>query len=86
MAAGTIVPGTARKDGTYAYVSVLIAEGGRLGNIEYPGQTFLKKDDGADKTAAELKADLIASVKATRDVQIGVAVAALANVSGAVVV
>jgi hypothetical protein len=86
MASGTIVPGTPRQDGTYAYVSVLVAEGGRLGNVEYPGQTALVKVDGSAKTNAELKADLIASVKATRDAAIGAAIQAVANVLGAVVI
>lgn len=86
MANGTIVPGTARRDDTYAYVSVLVAEGGRLGNVEYPGQTSLNKDDGTAKTVAEIKADLVASVKATRDAQIGAAIVTLGTISGAVVI
>lgn len=86
MANGTIVPGTPRRDDTYAYVSVLVAEGGRVGNVEYPGQTLLLKEDGTPKTGAELKADLIASVKATRDAAIGAAIQSLANVTGAVII
>jgi hypothetical protein len=86
MAAGTIVPGTPRQDGVYAYVSVLVAEGGRLGNVEYAGQTPLADAAGNPKAAAQVKADLVASVKAARDALIGAAVQTLANLSGAVTV
>jgi hypothetical protein len=66
-------------------VSVLVAEGGRLGNVEYPGQTPLNDAQGNPKAAAQVKADLVASVKATRDAQIA-GVQALGNVSGTVVI
>lgn len=82
MAVGTIVPGTARVDGVYAYVSVVVNEGGAVGPVEYPGQTPLAKDDGTAKTGAEIKADLVASVKAARDAQIKAAAQALGGVSG----
>lgn len=56
MAAGTIVPGTARQDGANAYVSVLV------GNVEYNAQTPLLDTTGAAKPLAQVKADLLAAV------------------------
>jgi hypothetical protein len=83
MANGTIVPGTARQDGVRAYVSILVAEGGQLGNVEYTAQTTLNDLQGNPKTVAQIKADLIASAKAARDNQLGAGITGVA-ISGAV--
>lgn len=85
MAAGTIVPGTPRQDGVNAYVSVVVAEGGALGNVEYSGQTPLVDAAGNAKSNAQVKADLVAACKAARDAQLRASAQAMAGVTGAVV-
>ena len=82
MAAGNIVSAT--KDGTNAYVSVSVNEGPGLGTVEYMAQTPLVGEDGTPKTAAKIKADLLAAVTAQRPQ--GSGKTALPGVSGAVVV
>jgi hypothetical protein len=82
MAAGTIV--AAYKDANSAYASVLVAEGGATGNVEYNVATPLLKADGSAKTTAELKTDLTAAVTTKRNAQL--AVAAAVAISGAVTV
>ena len=75
MATGTVVK--AWKDELRAYLAVRVAENNGE-NIEYIGETPLtksvlneetKKYESVAKTATEVKADLVAAVKAIRDKQ-----------------
>lgn len=85
MAAATVV--TAYKDGTNAYASFLVAEGGARGNVEYgPVSTPLLKPDASAKSAAEIKADLLVAATALRNAQLAPALSAQAGVSGAVTI
>lgn len=79
--AGTVV--AAWTANGQAYASVLVAEGGSAGNVEYVGSTPLVDAQGVAKSAAVVKADLVAAVKAVRDAQQGTR-APLPGVSGAV--
>lgn len=67
MATGNIVSVT--DDGTTCYAAIAVNDGGRRGTVEYNVSTPLKREDGADKTVAELRADLAAECKALRDSQ-----------------
>lgn len=68
MAQGRIV--RVERDDTYAYAWIGVAgdwssDAGVV--TEYAGMTPLRKPDGSLKNFAELRVDLIASCKATRD-------------------
>jgi hypothetical protein len=64
MATANVVSAT--KDATTAYLSVAVAEGGKLGNVEYSASTPLLDDTGAAKTAAVVLVELRALITAQR--------------------
>ena len=55
------------KDAANAHLAIRVNE--TDGATEYIGSTALKSEDGKAKTAAVLKAELVASAKALRDKQ-----------------
>jgi hypothetical protein len=64
MATANVVSAT--KDATTAYLSVAVAEGGNLGNVEYSASTPLLDSAGVAKTAAVILAELRAAITAQR--------------------
>jgi hypothetical protein len=83
MAQATIV--RAWRDDTNAYAAAVVNDGPPRGTVEYIAQTPLVDAQGATKTSAQLKADLVAALKALRDQQLA-GPAALAGVSGTVTI
>ena len=65
MATGTII--RAWQDQTTAHLAVLVDEGGSQGKVEYVGSVPLA--DLAGLANAQIKAALVAAVKAVRDQQ-----------------
>jgi hypothetical protein len=61
------------KDSANAYLAAVVAEQG--GAVEYTASTPLLDADGNQKSAAQLKTDIIAAVKAKRDAQVTAPVA-----------
>jgi hypothetical protein len=76
MATATIV--TAYQDGTNAYITARVAEGGSRGNVEYSAQVPLTSLTG---TNAEKKAVLVAALKAVRDQTLAPAITDLSAVA-----
>lgn len=58
------------KDANNGYLSVVVAEGGALGNIEYSASTPLLDAAGNPKSVAQVKSDIVAALKAKRDAQL----------------
>ena len=79
MAVGTII--RAWQDQTAAHLAVLVDEGGSQGKVEYVGSVPLT--DLAGLSNVQIKAVLVAAVKAVRDQQ-QTAQAVIAGVSGGV--
>lgn len=85
MAIATVV-GTPYKDATSAYMTVLIAEGGNTGNVEYNAVApLIDPVTGQSRTAPQIKAALIVDVQRQRAAQIPVAPVAI-GISGTVTV
>lgn len=74
------------QDGTNVYASAVVAEGGVLGNVSYNGMTTLLDAQGAQKSNAVLKAELTASIKATRDKCIAAVKAAIGAITGTITI
>jgi hypothetical protein len=83
MATATIV--RAWRDDTNAYAAASVNDGPPRGTVEYVAQTPLVDAQGVAKTSAQLKADLVAALKALRDQQLA-GPAALAGVTGTVTI
>lgn len=90
MATGTIVK--VQSDGQMAIVSVSVAEGGKLGNVEYTGRVPLTGDlaafgfagqDWSALTTPQKKTALQNAVKAARDAMLN-APADVAGITGSV--
>lgn len=67
MASATIIK--VWHDGTTAFISALVSEGGNKGNVEY-NASMLVSDLNLLGTNAAKKAALVAAVKAVRDAQL----------------
>jgi hypothetical protein len=67
MASATII--AVSHDGTNAFISVQVNEGGKRGNIEYMASVPLVDLQALPNNAAK-KAALVAAIKAVRDAQI----------------
>ena len=69
MAAATATVVKCWSDGTFAHMAAVVAEGGKVGNVEYVGSTLLVTAAGAAKSTAQLQADLTADIAAQRAAQ-----------------
>lgn len=82
MASATIV--SINHDGTYAYISVRVSEGGNQGNKEYIAQMLLSDLNDLPNNAAK-KAALVAAIKAVRDAQIAPTITDLSAIASGTV-
>jgi hypothetical protein len=83
MATATIVK--CWDDGTKAYMAARVAEGGKMGTVEYLGETSLV-NEGEPKTKAQIKADLTADIAAKRALQVRPAEVVDGTITGTVTV